>query len=120
MRMRSERDFRLAYGEGSRARGSILLVVVRANGGPLTRLGLSVGRRAWRRAVRRNRVRRVFREAFRLAHPRLPVGLDVVMIPAEAEPRPALEATRAELERLVRKAHARFLEKHAAAGEARR
>lgn len=118
MRIRSERDFRLAYREGSRARGSILLVVVRPNGSAVTRLGLSVGRRAWRRAVQRNRVRRVFREAFRLAHPHLPAGLDVVLIPAGPAPRPELEPTRTELERLVRKAHARYREKRAASEEA--
>ena len=112
MRLRSALDFGRAYRDGSRARGSILLVVVRENGLPQTRLGLSVGRRIWRSAVRRNRVRRVFREAFRTAYPDLPRGLDIVLIPAAERLAPTLEPTRNELLRLVPKAHARYLEKH--------
>jgi ribonuclease P protein component len=70
------------FSEGGRARGGALVVVVRENGLPETRLGLSVGKSIWKSAVRRNRVRRVFREAFRLHRRELPAGVDVVMIPA--------------------------------------
>jgi ribonuclease P protein component len=54
--------------------------------------------------VRRNRVRRVFREAFRLALPELPSGLDVVLIATGTEFDPRLEETRAELLELVQRA----------------
>lgn len=76
------------------------------------RLGLSVGKRIWKSAVRRNRVRRIFREAFRLERSALPSGVDYVLIPAQPRLEPALEATRAELVKLARKAHRRMLEKH--------
>lgn len=116
--MRRRRDFERAYREGSRARGESLLVVVVENGTAETRLGLSVGRAIQRRAVRRNRVRRVFREAFRLTRHELPRGLDVVMIPARKGLDPRLEEVRAELRRLVPKAHRRYLEKRAREGQA--
>jgi ribonuclease P protein component len=44
------------------------------------RLGLSVSRKAGP-AVHRNRVRRLYREAFRLSRAELPAGLDLVLIP---------------------------------------
>ena len=113
MRIRSSRDFSRAYAQGSRARGDIMIVVARANGLGHARLGLSVGRKVWRRAVRRNRVRRIFREAFRLSYGELPAGHDLVLIPAQAELEPRLEATRRELVQMARKAARRFAEKEA-------
>ena len=117
MRVRSGADFQRAYRSGSRARGSLLLVVVAENGLGHTRLGLSVGRRIWRRAVKRNRLRRLFREAFRLCYTNLPEGVDLILIPAEPALEPDLGTLERELVRLARKAHGRFLEKKAAAGE---
>jgi ribonuclease P protein component len=111
--MKSARDFARAYRHGSRARGAILRVVVVPNGLEHTRLGLSVGRVIWRSAVRRNRVRRIFREAFRLERHGLPSGIDVVLIPAEKGLDPTLERTRSELVSLVAKAWRRHGEKAA-------
>src|SRR5262249_17022158 len=97
-------DFALAYSEGGRARGLVVVIVARPNGTEHTRLGLSVGRSVWRSAVKRNRVRRVFREAFRLSYAELPRGADVVMIPAAPGLDPDPGGTREELGRLAPKA----------------
>ncbi len=104
MRMRSRGDFERAYKEGARSRGSTLSLVVRPNGLAHSRLGLSVGRAVWKSAVRRNRIRRIFREAFRLSYPELPPGVDVIMIPAAARLVPELDVARAELVLLTHKA----------------
>lgn len=104
-------DFARAFREGSRARGAQLLVVARPNGLPHARLGLSVGRSTWRSAVRRNRVKRVFREAFRLEQHELPAGYDLILVPAAPRLAPDLAATRRELVRLARKAARRCEEK---------
>lgn len=109
--VRSPADFGRAFRRGSRARGSILMVVVHENGLDHARLGLSVGKSVWKSAVRRNRVRRVFREAFRLEQHALPAGCDLVLVPAQPRLEPELEATRAELVKLARKARRRLAEK---------
>ena len=104
LRIVRETDFKKAFAEGARARGGALVVVVRENGLPESRLGLSVGKSIWKSAVRRNRVRRVFREAFRLNRRELPAGLDVVMIPAAPKLDPDLHVVGRELVELVAKA----------------
>ena len=63
------------------------------------RLGLSVSRKVGG-AVQRNRLRRLYREAFRLTKHDMPVGLDLVVIPRKAE-EPALEELKRSLPRLV-------------------
>jgi len=122
LRMVRQADFQRAYREGSRAKGSILTVVAVPNGIPHPRIGLSVGRSVWKSAARRNRVRRIFREAFRLSRSELPAGFDLVLIPASPRLEPELAATREELVRLARKAAARASERtarRADAGEVR-
>ena len=109
--LRRGADFALVYREGSRARSDLFTVAVRANGLAHTRLGLSVGKRIWKSAVRRNHVRRVFREAFRLEQDALPPGLDLILIPARPKLVPGLAAARVELVAMARKAHRRYLEK---------
>lgn len=104
-------DFDRAFRQGSRARSDLLLVAVCENGLPHSRLGLSVGKKVWKGAVQRNRVRRIFREAFRLSQHELPAGLDVVLVPGRPKLEPELAATREQLVAMVRKAHRRYLEK---------
>ena len=117
MRIRSGKHFERAYRQGSRARAEQLLVVVVENGLDATRLGLSVGKRIWKHAHRRNRVRRVFREAFRLTYPDLPQGVDLVLIPASTQLEPDLEEVKRELVMLAHKAHQRLLQKQAESEE---
>ena len=109
-RLRS-RDFARVYAEGSRAKCGTMTVYVRENGLGRTRLGLSVGKRCWKDAVPRNRVRRLFREAFRLSLEELPDGIDVVMIGSAPKLVPDLERTRRDLLAMCAKAHARFRER---------
>jgi len=104
-------DFDRAFREGSRARSELLLVAVCENGLGHSRLGLSVGKKVWKSAVRRNYVRRVFREAFRLAQHDLPAGLDIVLVPAAPRLVPKLSETQRQLVAMTRKAHRRYLAK---------
>ncbi|HTF91251.1 MAG TPA: ribonuclease P protein component [Planctomycetota bacterium] len=105
-------DFERAWKQGSRARGDVLLVVAAANELPLARIGLSVGKKFWKRAVDRNRVRRIFREAFRLTRHDLPPGHDYILVPA-ARVQPTLVGACRELAHLGPKAVARLRAKAA-------
>jgi len=112
-RIRRTADFARAYREGSRARGSVLVVVARPNGLEHPRVGLSVGRAIWRSAVRRNRLKRILREAFRLEQRALPAGFDLVLIPAAPKLEADLASARSELVRLARQAARRAEERRA-------
>ncbi|HUB26147.1 MAG TPA: ribonuclease P protein component [Tepidisphaeraceae bacterium] len=59
------------------ARGPLVFFVL-ANPVGYTRIGISIGRHAGN-AVRRNRIKRLIREAFRLSQHELPAGVDVVI-----------------------------------------
>lgn len=49
------------------------------NGGPVARLGMAVAKKTLRRAVDRNRVKRLIRESFRFRQQEL-AGLDLVVM----------------------------------------
>ncbi|MDA0802389.1 MAG: ribonuclease P protein component [Planctomycetota bacterium] len=72
-------DFRRAYDHGLRRDAGVFVVHAVANGLPFNRLGLSVSRRCGP-AVRRNRIKRLLREGFRLTRAQLPAGMDLVVV----------------------------------------
>jgi ribonuclease P protein component len=63
------------------------------------RIGFSVSRKVGP-AVARNRLRRLYREAFRLSKHALPTGIDLVLIP-RSQQEPALADLKESLSRLV-------------------
>ncbi len=101
-RLRRPAQFRDVYARGRRIGNEMFAANVLANGTDSARLGLSIAVRALGGAVRRNRVRRLIRESFRLHRRALP-ALDII-VSARA---PARAASAVELrgacERLWRK-----------------
>ncbi len=99
--LRRPADFRRVYERRRSAADSWLILYGCENGLPYCRLGLSVSRKIGG-AVRRNRLRRLYREAYRLTRQEMPVGLDLVVIP-RGSALPALEELKRSFPRLVQK-----------------
>jgi ribonuclease P protein component len=106
--LRRPADFKRVYDRRRSASDTSLIVYVCENQLPYLRLGLSVSRK-FGGAVERNRLRRLYREAFRLTRHDMPAGLDLVLIP-RTPAAPELEELKQTLPRLVRQV-ARRLEK---------
>lgn len=79
-RIHSSRDFAAIYEGGRRAGDGHLLIFTGRNELGWSRYGLSVSRKHGN-AVRRNKLRRLLRESFRLCQHELPVGYDFILIP---------------------------------------
>jgi ribonuclease P protein component len=94
--LRRPADFRRVYDRQCSLSDGWLIIYARENGLAHLRLGLSVARK-FGNAPHRNRLRRLFREAFRLTKHDLPPGLDLVLIP-----RRAAEPTLADLQRSLK------------------
>ena len=79
-RLHTRREFTRAMTEGQRFFALGIRFFYISSALPWSRLGLTVGRRLGR-AVRRNRLRRLLREGYRLTRHRLPNSIDVVAMP---------------------------------------
>ena len=106
-RLSRRRDFQRVVRIACTAADRRLVVYVAANDRECTRLGTSVSKRLGS-AVKRNRVKRLIREAFRLLQHDLPVGLDLLVVSRRTD-RPALETYRRSLAVLVRRAHHKLI-----------
>jgi ribonuclease P protein component len=90
-RLLRQSDFQRVFTRRRSVSDERLIVYACENGLPHARLGMSVSRK-FGPAVKRNRVRRLIREAFRLHRADMPTGVDLVVIP-----RPAIAPTLAEV-----------------------
>lgn len=77
--MKENHLFRRLYAKGKTAATGNLAVYVRRNNSGRNRLGLTVGTKVGK-AVRRNRVRRRIREAYRIHEQEMAPGWDIVVV----------------------------------------
>ena len=72
-------DFQRLYRSGAFCSLGSALLYVRPNKLPYNRLGITAGKKIGN-AVKRNRAKRIIREAYRAAEPQLPIGIDLVVV----------------------------------------
>jgi len=72
-------EYRQVFNDGLRFADNRFLVLAKPNSLAFARLGLAVSKKNSRRAVDRNRIKRVIRESFRIHQHRLS-GLDLVVV----------------------------------------
>ncbi|PIE23090.1 MAG: ribonuclease P protein component [Planctomycetota bacterium] len=106
MHVRKEREFRRIYHRGGRASGKHMSLVVLRNRGSCARLGLSVSKKCGN-AVRRNRIKRMFREAFRQVRWEIEAKagfVDLVVIPKHPSGKYPLDELMAEFAQVAARA----------------
>ena len=108
-RLRSHADFVAVYTSKQAVRNRNLTACFLASENEVTRLGLSVSRRIGN-AVRRNRVKRVLRAAFRQEGHALDVPLDLILIPRSYETAQDFNEMVSSLSHLIRKLNRRLSE----------
>jgi ribonuclease P protein component len=93
-RLHTATEFGRVFADPVRSSDRFFTLLARATSGPHARLGLTISRRAARRAVDRNKLKRLARESFRM-NAQLPAWDFVVMAKAGADrtERPTLRAS---------------------------
>ena len=98
-RLRKKTEFDAVFAKRRRAFEGPLGVYVLRNGLAHSRLGIAMSRKVGT-APRRNRIKRLVRESFRLQQHQLPSGWDIIVVPKAHEPM-ELEAYMAAMRRLI-------------------
>lgn len=103
-RVRGHDSFDDVFAQGTRAASNAMLVLVSKNAANIARIGISVGRK-FGDSPRRNRAKRLLREAFRLHRAELDPSFDYVVVPRSELPRD-MDGVAREFLRLAAKATA--------------
>jgi len=78
-RLVKAQDYQLVFEQPGKSTDSYFTVLARNNERNFARLGLAIAKKRVKRAVERNRIKRLIRESFRHHHSSLP-GLDYVVL----------------------------------------
>ncbi len=79
-RLRRRSEFSALFKSGKRIHSEYLTVILSTNTSDVRRLGLVIGKKVRKEAVRRNRMKRLLREFFRLNKHRLSASQDILIV----------------------------------------
>jgi ribonuclease P protein component len=100
--LKKNRDFRRLYAKGKSAASGLAVLYCRRNGGSGNRVGVTVSAKLGG-AVKRNRIRRRFKEIYRLNEDRLRGGFDIVIVARGRSASAAFRGLEADFLRLCEK-----------------
>ncbi len=102
-RLLKSRDFNKVYKKAIAGRSGGVILYSLPNGLEYNRLGFSIGAKNIKRAVSRNRIRRLFKEAYRKTKNSLLRGFDIVIVVRrEPSEKPTYDSVKALFMRLVK------------------
>lgn len=78
-RLNKPADYQAVFKSSWRTHAAFFTILVRLNQQPQARLGMALAKKAIRRSVDRSRIKRIFRESFRLRQSQLPC-VDIVIL----------------------------------------
>ena len=79
-RLIKTKDFRKVYKDGRSYRAGFIILRSLPNAASTNRLGFSISAKSKKRAFRRNRIKRLFREAYRKNKNIIKTGFDIVIV----------------------------------------
>lgn len=104
-RIKRKKDFAVMQSNGRKLFTPLVLIVVSKPLRGVSRLGVIVSKRVDKRAVVRNRIKRYFREIFRLERENLIGPLDVVLIARQEAVSSDFKTLRSQIVRELRRKH---------------
>jgi ribonuclease P protein component len=107
LKMKTPEEFQRVYDRKKSASDGVIVLYACENAFDHPRLGVSVSKKVGN-AVERNRFKRLFREAFRLAQHELPAGVDLILIPKPGGVEPTLDTIKSSLVALAWQAAAKL------------
>ena len=99
-KIRRKQDYFAIYKQGTRSYSDNFAIILHRHSSGLRRIGITVSKKVGN-AVRRNRIKRLIREFFRLNKLRLPESQDIVIVGKNCVPRLSYRDVCRELECLV-------------------
>jgi len=79
-RLIKTKDFRKAYKDGRSYKAGFIILRLLPNGTSMNRVGFFISAKSIKRAFKRNRIKRLFREAYRKNKKLLKRGFDIVLV----------------------------------------